>query len=147
MKSTQPLPVIARSLKLLVTGRVKFPKERCGQCYVREDGRSYRIFREIVIARPGGNSEPGGTFRVWFQAKTGGPLTRLMAWGTTLFFLGMPGFRHKVYLIDDQTGEFGGIYEWNTREEALAYLDSFAMRLSAMRSVPGQFSKEVLATG
>lgn len=58
------------------------------------------------------------------------------------FFLGMQGFHSKLWLINDETGDFGGIYEWTTERDAERYATSFAMRLSKMRSVPGSFSGE-----
>ncbi|KAA3664318.1 MAG: hypothetical protein DWQ04_06330 [Chloroflexi bacterium] len=30
----------------------------------------------------------------------------------------MPGFRSKLWLRNKETGEFGGIYEWDTEEDA-----------------------------
>lgn len=62
----------------------------------------------------------------------------------TLFgFLGMPGFRSKLWLFNPETGEFGGIYEWDTVEDADNYDKSYAMRFSKWRSIPGKFWTDV----
>ena len=57
--------------------------------------------------------------------------------------LGLPGFRSKLWLLDETTGDFGGIYEWDTVEDAANYEVSYAMRFSKWRSVPGSFSTDV----
>jgi hypothetical protein len=52
------------------------------------------------------------------------------------FFLGLPGFRSKCWLVDEQSGDFSGYYEWDTPEDARAYAGSFAARFMTARSVP-----------
>ncbi len=54
----------------------------------------------------------------------------------------MPGFRSKLWLINDDTEEFGGIYQFDTVEDARQYQRSFAMRFSKWRSKPGYFATE-----
>ncbi|HNT78394.1 MAG TPA: YdhR family protein [Anaerolineae bacterium] len=140
----RPLAVMFRSLGLLLSGRAHFPAAHLSDKLTREDGRAFRVFREVIVApRKGGPDYPTAIFRVWFYAAGPTRLTRLYSWLTTLLFFGMVGFRHKVWLEDTATGEFGGIYEWETLADAEAYADSFAMRLSKLRAIPGKFSLEV----
>lgn len=62
----------------------------------------------------------------------------------TLFgFLGLPGFRSKFWLINDETKEFSGIYEWDSVEEAGNYDKSFAINFSHWRSLPSKFKTVV----
>lgn len=142
--TTHPLSVIPRSIGIMITGRAGYPRERANITLTLEDGRAFRIFREVVM-RHNPPTEGGGVFRVWFYAMTTPAQTRMMSLATTLFFYGMPGFRGKIWLEDATSGEFGGVYQFDTVAQANAYAESFAMALSARRARPGMFRKEVYA--
>ena len=58
---------------------------------------------------------------------------------TLVGFLGLPGFRSKLWLINNETNEFGGIYEWDSVEKAGNYDKSFAMNSSHWRLLPNKF--------
>ncbi len=138
-----PFPVIWRSIKLLSSGQAHFSWQNVGQMVTRPSGRSYKIFRQVVMKpQPGRPQQAAAVFCVWFNTRTSPAVTIASSWLTLLFFSGMQGFRSKTWLYDEDSGEFGGIYEWDTLEQAEEYGRSFAMRMSALRSVPGMFSKE-----
>lgn len=140
----RPLPTIARGLRILLSGRAVFPKHSLNQILRLENGRSYRVFRQIILRPlPGDPANPQGIFRVWFHSRSSTRFTILYSWLMIPIFAGMPGFRLKFWLVDDASGDFGGIYEWNSLEDAARYANSFAMRLSKLRSLPGCFSAEV----
>jgi hypothetical protein len=144
MSSTQPLSVIPRSISQMLTGATQYPRERMNSTITLEDGRQYRVFREVIM-RNNPPQETGGVFRVWFYAVTTPQQTITMSQMTKLFFVGMPGFRGKMWLLNDATQEFGGIYQFDTVEQARDYAQSFAMGLSKRRSRPGMFSVETYA--
>lgn len=135
------LPTYARGFGLLLSGAISFPKERRNEVIEIEDKRRFRVFNNAV-RDPKGKPPVAGVFRVWFHSRTSPGFTMFYTNFMMPFFLGMPGFRSKLWLINDETGDFGGIYEWDTVEDAGRYASSFAMRLSKMRSVPGSFSAE-----
>jgi hypothetical protein len=60
------------------------------------------------------------------------------------FFAGLPGFRHKLWLYDKSTGDFRGLYQWQTVEDARRYARSFAVRFMKGRSVPGSVEYEII---
>ncbi len=136
-----PLYAIPKAFcTLLLSGRVSFPKDRVGQTIIRDDGVKFRIFREIQVQPKKGNPEiPDGVFQVWFWTKAPTEKTIKLSRMTLFGFLGLPGFRSKLWLINDETKEFGGIYEWNSVEEADNYDKSYAMKFSRWRSVTGKF--------
>ena len=135
-----PLFVVGKSAVLLLTGRVQFPKERVGGTITREDGQTFTIFREATMKRKSNQpASPDGVFQVWFHTKMAAPKTIKMSCATLLGFLGLPGFRSKLWLYNETTGEFGGIYEWDTVQDADNYDKSYAMKFSHWRSVPGKF--------
>lgn len=144
MSSTKPQTVIPRSIMHMVTGHTQYPRERVNNPIMLDDGQSYRIFREVIM-RDNPPQQTGGVFRVWFYAITTPQQTIWMSQVTKLFFVGMPGFRSKIWLLNDETGEFGGIYQFDTIAQASDYAHSFAMGLSKRRSRPGMFSIEYYA--
>ena len=139
--SPRALPTYARGLGLLLSGAYRFPKSRLHEIITIEDGRKFRVFKNAVRADK--DLPPvKGVFRVWFHSNTSAKFTMFYTNFMMPFFLGMPGFRSKLWLVNDETGDFGGIYEWTSVQDAERYANSFAMRLSKMRSVPGSFSGE-----
>ena len=60
------------------------------------------------------------------------------------FFVGLPGFRSKLWMLNEASGDFQGIYEWDSVEHAKNYADSFAMKFMTMRSARGSVSYMIL---
>ncbi len=139
-----PIYVLFRSAGLLLGSRARFPKDRVGETIIREDGQEFTVFRQVVMRT---NSEqpavPDGVFRVWFSTKAAPKNTVRLSYMTVFGFLGLPGFRSKLWLYNEKTGEFGGIYEWDTVEDAHNYDTSYAMKFSRWRSLPGKFRTDV----
>ena len=48
-----------------------------------------------------------------------------------------------MWILDEASGDFQGIYEWDTAQDAENYAHSFAVRFMTMRSVPGSVSCEI----
>lgn len=124
----------ARAAGHLFAGRVQFPRDRLGDVLELPDGDTFVVYRETAlrpITAPSGDGvvlvfrmqvtdpEAGETLRdVLFD-----PLANV----ATPFFVGMPGFRRKLWLAGERPGEFLELYEWATREDAdrfVAVLDS-----------------------
>ena len=64
---------------------------------------------------------------------------------TTPFFVGLPGFRSKLWMVDPETGDFAGLYEWDDAPTARAYAEGLSKVLRLL-SVRGSVSYE-LRTG
>jgi len=54
-----------------------------------------------------------------------------------------PGFRSKTWLIGQQTGDFMGLYEFDSAAAAEAYWNSLPLRMMRRRAAPGSLSHEV----
>jgi hypothetical protein len=139
-----PLFVMIKSTALLLGRRAQFPRDRVGKTLTREDGQTFTIFREVMLKPQNDQPEtPNGVFRVWFHTRMA-PANTVRFSRLTLFgFLGLPGFRSKLWVRNESTGEFGGIYEWDTIQDAENYDKSYAMKFSKWRSVPDKFRTEV----
>jgi hypothetical protein len=62
---------------------------------------------------------------------------------TTPFFVGVRGFRSKLWMVDPATGDFAGLYEWDDAVSARAYAEGLARVLRAL-STPGSVSYELV---
>ena len=59
------------------------------------------------------------------------------------FIAAQPGFRTKSWILGRDGSLFGGLYEWDSVEDAEAYWTSFPMRLLKRRAVPESLSYEI----
>lgn len=145
-RSLEPFSSWLRANAQLLTGRVRFPRDRVGSVVTMPNGRDYTVFRQVVLRpRPGQPDQPGALFTPYFHVAGMSPgLNRLFSLLPIPFFVGLPGFRSKLWLVDPATGDFAGLYEWDTVEDAESYSRSFAMRFMTRRSVPGSVSCEVI---
>ncbi len=139
-----PLNPVSAFLKAnldLLTGRLRFSRQRLGEKVTTSNGRSYIVFRQAFLA----GAQPARTvFEVWFHPK--GMSARVNEWFSLLptpFCVGCPGFVSKLWMVDKATGECAGLYEWETVQDAENYAGSFAMRFSKGRSYPGKFASRV----
>ena len=138
-----PFSSLVRAINLLLQGRIHFPKERLGE--IVDEGEEFEIFRQITL-NPGYDQpeKPGAIFKVRFQFASMSPEMNIK---TSLipipFIVAQPGFRSKTWLLGRETGEFQGVYEWDTVASAEAYWTSFPMKLMKRRAVPESLSYEI----
>jgi hypothetical protein len=55
---------------------------------------------------------------------------------TTPFWSGFPGFRVKLWMVETETKDYLGIYDWDGEEDARTYAEALARVLRAV-SVSG----------
>lgn len=146
VNGTNPLMAFLRTQGYLLTGRLHFPRSRVGEKVKMSDGREFTIFREgRVDARPGQPREPGATFIVRFHVAGMSPRrNKLFSLLPMPFCMGFPGFWSKLWTIDEKTGGFQGIYQWNTVQNAEDYAHSVALTFMTRRSLPGSMSYEIV---
>jgi hypothetical protein len=150
MKSTAPFLIIlsfVRANFYLLTGRLHFPGERVGEKIQMEDKTEFTIFREAHLDPPGSGPKnpPGARFVVRFHVEKMSPVVnKIFSLFTIPFFIGLNGFRSKLWFLDEAGGDWMGIYEWQTVEDAKNYSESFAMRFMTKRSVEGSVSFKIV---
>ena len=138
--------IIARTaIGNVIYGRVHFPKEYVGEVLKFEDGQEFTVFRRLKAINRGDNSNGLAVFKVRFKFKNLKPgANKLLSMIPTPFLVGMRGFREKYWTINENTDYFQGIYQWESREMAEMYPDSFIFKLMTKRSTPGTLSYEIL---
>jgi hypothetical protein len=109
---------------------------------VMNDGEHFAIFRRMHLDAPG-QPAPSGEFRVRFQTRMAPQLNELFAWLPIPLFSGLPGFRDKTWLVNQETGFSAGIYHWQTVADAARYARSPALAFMTRRSVPGTVRHQV----
>ncbi|MBI9045028.1 MAG: hypothetical protein JEZ06_11110 [Anaerolineaceae bacterium] len=138
-----PFTSFLRANLNFLRGRYCFPKERIGEI-IEYEGQNFTIFREMFVDS-GNTAEPQAVFKVRFHVENMTPGRNMLFSRFTIpFFSGIPGFRSKLWLLDEKNGDNMGIYEWATPDDAHAYSQSFAMKFMAGRSTPGSAKFEII---
>ena len=132
---------LARSVILVLTGRVRLPRAEIGRLLTMEDGKQFTVFRHAKIAARG---EPAGVFIVRFTPAHMSVRQNIhFSLLPMIPLLGMHGFRENYWCVNEQTGECQGIYAWQTIADADAYAHSIALRFMTGRSQPGSVSHQI----
>jgi hypothetical protein len=142
-----PLTSVLRAIGYAFGGRLHFPKDQVGAVFTTEDGRRFTVFRHVVVdPGPGQPKQPGAVFLARFHVA--GMPVRLNRWFSLLpipFFVGLPGFRSKRWMVGEAAGDSAGYYEWDSLQNAEDYRHSFATRFMLRRSVPASVSFKIYA--
>lgn len=141
-----PVCTFFRALGHSLRGRLRFPKTLCGRVLGMENGDTFTIFRQATIKTASHSpAGPGAVFRIRFRFKRGSPgLNRRLSLIPTPFIVGFPGFRTKLWTIDEDSGTFQGIYEWDSAQSAADYAGSLAIRMMKKRAVPDSVDQEII---
>lgn len=139
-----PLRLLTRALGLLLQGRVRLRGDSHRQ-QLRIDGELFQPFRKVaVLPASGGRAHPQAMFRVRFRFRNlPATANRILSLLPIPMILAQPGFRSKTWYVGQSTGDFVGLYEFDTVEEAKAYWGSLPLRMMKRRAAPGSLSHEV----
>lgn len=143
-----------RSVQYLLTGRVQFPRDRLGDVLEMSDGDTFVAYRETVLDRPEEDTSDDGVilvFEVDVTNRTKGAALREVLFDpfanvATPFFIGMSGFRRKLWFAGERPGEFLELYEWATVEDAELFADVLGSVLEPF-AFAGRASFDVVADG
>ena len=156
MNEQTPLPMgeavravagcVATSIKLLTHGRVHMPTRHVNERLAFADGTTARIYFETVIDRP--PTQNPAVLVVGFRLRgihssRGHALFRCESRFNTPLFVGFPGFVSKLWMANDSTGLYRGVYEWDGPDLAENYSRAL-WRVLALVSTAGSIHYEVL---
>jgi hypothetical protein len=139
---------IFRSLAILfsnlIKGKVHFPKEYVGKDFTDEDGQEFTAFRHLKIITKKKMENSAAVFKVRFKF-SGLPIkiNKRLSLFPTPFLIAKPGFIEKIWTFNED-GYFQGIYQWETKEFAESYPQSFIFKMMTKRSSAGTLSFEVI---
>jgi hypothetical protein len=123
------------------SGRVSFPENNVGSKLTMEDGKQYTILRTLHVDTKNNSASDFAVFMVRFKFKDLSLDTnKKLSMIPTPFLIGMEGFIEKNWVFNNNTGDFQGIYQWESKELAEKYPESFIFKLMTKRAVPGSLS-------
>ena len=141
---------VPRAVCDLCAGRTHCYRTRLGRPLRMSDGRTYVPFRH-TRKDPAcwATDEAPAVLQPRFRLPFFRPgrrrlhaLFRVVCIVTTPFFVGLPGFRSKLWMVDPATGDFAGLYEWDDARTARAYGEGLSKVLRLL-SVRGSVSYEL----
>lgn len=124
---------------LLVQREIRSPRRHLDRHIAFADGTTSRVYR--VTTRDGAPMRRPTLLVVQFRLRWAGrsrllhALFRVESVLHTPLFAGFPGFRSKLWLTDEDTGVYRGVYEWDGADQALDYATTLSELLRVV-SVP-----------
>ncbi|MGF7117685.1 hypothetical protein [Methanobacterium oryzae] len=137
-----PLYSLLNTISLFLRRKVHFSREKIGKVIVTEDNEEFVIFREVKV---NAKIDKPAVFKVKFLLSGMDPKNNIrFSWLPVPFFIGLQGFKAKVWTLNYENNYFQGIYEWKNEKYAKKYSKSFAYRFMSRRSVQGTVSFEII---
>lgn len=138
--------------RLLLGQKVRLRHDHVGVRLTMSDGRTYVPFRETTVETPRPDTAVPTVLQPRFRLRGVGRrpdglrhrLFRRCCIVTTPFFVGVGGFRSKLWMYDPSTGDDAGVYDWDDPRRARAYAEGLGAVLRIV-SVPGTVSYELVA--
>ncbi len=140
---------IFKTLGYQAAGRLHAPKDQIGKIFTNPDGEAFVIFKQTILdPAPGEAEKPEAMFRVQFRVPQISPRRdRLIISLKSPIFVALPGFRSKLWMVDEKNNTYQGVYEWSTLGDAEAYVHSYSMEFMTEVAVPGGISYEIIPGG
>jgi len=140
-----PVCTLFAMLRALVR-RLRFERRYVGRVLVMENGQRFRVFRHLSLrtSRAGVHASPAVLVVRFKFARFSQRLNRLLSLIPVPLIGGYPGFRHKLWMVNEESGYWQGVYEWESPEAVEAYRCSFALRMMNRRAEPESISYEVI---
>jgi hypothetical protein len=141
-----PPVVVVVAIGRLLSGRIRFSRDRVRQLLTMGDGEEHRVFREVrVTSNRAVPAESMTVLMVRFKfARFSPAANRRLSLLPIPVILGMPGFRQKTWTLCEDSGFSQGIYQFESPGAADGYRRSPVMRVLEKRSVPGSMTHEVI---
>ncbi|MFC2076534.1 YdhR family protein [candidate division KSB1 bacterium] len=123
-------------------GRVRRSKEFYGREIMMEDGRKFKIFRQINLktGKSKKDSSPAILIVRFKFARFSQKTNRRLSLIPIPMIVGFPGFRTKVWMADEDTGYWQGLYEFESEDTLEEYKKSFVLGIMNRRAVKDSIS-------
>ena len=132
-----PIICLLLSLGRLFVGRLRYSKEYVGITIKMENGEEYQIFRHIKSIHQN-NDDQGSVFIVSFKfARLSQKANKFVSQFPMLLITGFPGFRTKMYAMNEENGYWLGMYQWESKRALEEYKRSFVLKVMNRRAIDG----------
>jgi hypothetical protein len=140
-----PICAFVAVLRLL-TRRLRFDNRYVGRVFVMKDGQRFRAFRHLSqdTSKARAQTSPAVFVARLEFARFSQGLNRLLSWVPVPLIGGCPGFRHKLWMVNEETGCWQGVYEWESAEAVESYRRSLVFRTMKRRATPGSVACTVI---
>lgn len=145
------IAAVIRSIRLLLNGQVRFPHRRVGRVLETADGTRFTVYRETTRATDADPPADGVVLVFRVQTPDAAVATTLrhvllkpVTNVATPFFVGMPGFRRKLWLVGQSRGEFLELYEWAAAADAERFVETLESLLEPV-GFAGSWSFDIVA--
>jgi hypothetical protein len=140
---------VRHGFALTAHAQIEHPRDLIGRAVKMKDGRTFVTFRQTIVGNDAGTGHPAVLivrfrFRIpgsrynWFHY-----IFRPLCIVTTPFFVGVKGFRIKLWMEDPATHDYQGMYEWASADEAVRYTTGLE-KILRLLSVKGSVTHEVV---
>jgi hypothetical protein len=148
MNSFRYLPPIALAVSAgrLLSGRIRFPKDRNGKSFKMESLDEYHVFSDVQVTISRSTvAGPKALLLVRFKFdRYSDAVNRRLFLLFTPIITGMPGFLRKIWCFCEADGVYQGIYQFDSVRHAENYKKSAVLWILEKRSVPGSTSSRLL---
>jgi hypothetical protein len=126
--------------------RLRFSREYLGKTFLLGESRRFTAFRHVILdPGPADTGRPPAVLVVRFKFARGSRrANRIASLFPVPLIVGFPGFREKVWLIDERAGDWQGAYEWESGSRAWEYAQSFVLGMMIRRAVKDSVSFAVM---
>ena len=140
-----PVCALVAVLRML-TARLRLESRYVGSIFVMEDGQRFRVFRHMSLSGKEEREQGApAVLVVRFKfARFSQGLNRLLSLIPVPLIGGYPGFRNKLWMVQEETGFWQGMYEWESTEAVERYRRSFVLGLMNRRAEPDSISETVI---
>ena len=123
------------ALGRIMTRRLCLSGNYLGSTLESESGNTFTVFRNIH-ARTGNPDRNELVFVVRFKfARLSFRANKLASIIPMLLIAGFPGFRQKIYAVNQQNEYWQGMYQWRSETQLQEYLHSFVYRMMNRRAL------------
>ena len=128
---------------LALVGRLRFQRGFVGREVAMDDGRRFRVFRQLSRRR--GNDSAPAVLVVRFRFRRFSQrVNRMLSLIPVPLIGGFPGFRQKLWMVDEGTGAWQGVYQWESAAAVELYRRSFVLGMMNRRAEPESITTTVV---
>lgn len=131
------------AISLALRRRLRFRHRHVGSVLAMDDGRRFRVFRHMERLETGDDAPSVLVIRFRF-ARFSQQLNRLLSLLPIPVIGGFPGFRTKLWMVEEGTGFWQGVYEWESPEALDLYRQSFVLGMMNRRAEADSITSTVI---